>query len=126
MPAALADQMRLRGVVLEMPRYFFHVRRGDVTVFDREGVELTGIAEAAREAARSGDARLRRDAENSARPRRWRESSSKKDGAPSWSCHSAVDAQRVNRRCGVGARNDIVLLDGAGRALGWSRSRLWA
>ena len=27
-------------------RYCFHVRRGDVTVFDREGVELTGIAEA--------------------------------------------------------------------------------
>jgi hypothetical protein len=31
-----------------MPRYFFHVRRGGLTVFDREGVELAGIAEAAR------------------------------------------------------------------------------
>jgi Domain of unknown function (DUF6894) len=49
-----------------MPRYFFHVRRGDVTVFDREGVELTGIAQAAREAARRGREVAARDAENSA------------------------------------------------------------
>jgi hypothetical protein len=49
-----------------MPRYFFHVRRGDVTVFDREGVELTGIAEAAGEAARRGREAAARDAENSA------------------------------------------------------------
>jgi Domain of unknown function (DUF6894) len=37
-----------------MPRYFFHVKRGGLTVFDREGVELAGIAEAAAEAARRG------------------------------------------------------------------------
>ena len=55
-----------RRCLLEMPRYFFHVRRGDVTVFDREGVELTGIAEAAGEAARRGREAAARDAENSA------------------------------------------------------------
>jgi hypothetical protein len=49
-----------------MPRYFFHLRRGDVTVFDREGVELTGIAQAAREAARRGHEVAARDAEISA------------------------------------------------------------
>jgi hypothetical protein len=52
--------------LLEMPRYFFRVRRGNVTVFDREGVELTGIAEAAREAARRGREVAARDAKNSA------------------------------------------------------------
>jgi hypothetical protein len=35
-----------------MPRYFFHVRRGHVTILDREGMELTNVAEAAKEAAR--------------------------------------------------------------------------
>ena len=37
-----------------MPRYFFHVRRGQVTVLDQEGVELTDIEAAAKEAARRG------------------------------------------------------------------------
>jgi Domain of unknown function (DUF6894) len=37
-----------------MPRYFFHVRRGGTTLFDREGVELADIEEAAAEAARRG------------------------------------------------------------------------
>jgi hypothetical protein len=37
-----------------MPRYFFHVRRGQLTVIDREGIELTDFAEVAREAARRG------------------------------------------------------------------------
>jgi len=47
MPAALGGSNTIAGRCwLEMPRYFFQVRRGDVTVFDREGVELTGIAEA--------------------------------------------------------------------------------
>jgi hypothetical protein len=35
-----------------MPRYFFNVRRGHVTILDREGIELTNVAEAAKEAAR--------------------------------------------------------------------------
>ena len=37
-----------------MPRYFFHVRRGQLTVIDREGIELSDFAEVAREAARRG------------------------------------------------------------------------
>jgi Domain of unknown function (DUF6894) len=37
-----------------MPRYFFHVRRGQLTVIDPEGIELTDVAEVAREAARRG------------------------------------------------------------------------
>jgi hypothetical protein len=36
----------------DMPRYFFHVKRGRVTVLDQEGVELTNIDDAANEAAR--------------------------------------------------------------------------
>ena len=35
-----------------MPRYYFHVRRGQLTVIDREGMELAGDIEAALEAAR--------------------------------------------------------------------------
>ena len=37
-----------------MPRYFFHVKCGGATVFDREGVELAGIEEAVAEAVRRG------------------------------------------------------------------------
>jgi hypothetical protein len=37
-----------------MPRYFFHVKRGQVTVLDQEGVELAGIEEAEQEATRLG------------------------------------------------------------------------
>ena len=37
-----------------MPRYFFHVKRGQVTVLDQEGVELADIDEAANEAVRRG------------------------------------------------------------------------
>jgi hypothetical protein len=37
-----------------MPRYFFHVKRGRVTVLDQEGAELADIDEAAKEAARRG------------------------------------------------------------------------
>jgi len=33
-----------------MQRYYFHVKRGPMTVFDREGVELLDIAEAVGEA----------------------------------------------------------------------------
>jgi hypothetical protein len=35
-------------------RYFFHVKRGQVTILDQEGVELADIREVAREAARRG------------------------------------------------------------------------
>ena len=37
-----------------MPRYYFHVRRGQVTFRDNEGVELTDLREAALEAVRRG------------------------------------------------------------------------
>ena len=58
--------MTVGRCLLEMPRYFFHVRRGTVTVLDHEGVELPGSAEAAREATRRGREVAARDAENSA------------------------------------------------------------
>ena len=35
-----------------MPRYFFHVKRGQVTVLDQEGIELANPAQAEEEAAR--------------------------------------------------------------------------
>ena len=34
-----------------MPRYFFHVRRGQMTVLDQKGIELEGIVDAEVEAA---------------------------------------------------------------------------
>ena len=34
-----------------MPRYYFHVRRGQMTVLDQEGVELAGTVDAEVEAA---------------------------------------------------------------------------
>ena len=37
-----------------MPRYFFHVKRGQVTVLDQEGVELADIVEATAEALERG------------------------------------------------------------------------
>jgi hypothetical protein len=36
----------------EVPRYYFHVKSGQLTVLDQEGVELADIANAVREAAR--------------------------------------------------------------------------
>jgi len=38
----------------EMPRYFFHLKRGRVTILDQEGVVLPDIDEALKEAARRG------------------------------------------------------------------------
>ena len=38
-----------------MPRYFLHVKRGQVTVLDQEGVELPDIAAAEREATRRAE-----------------------------------------------------------------------
>ena len=37
-----------------MPRYFFHVRRGQMTILDQDGLELADVAAAAREAIRRG------------------------------------------------------------------------
>ena len=37
---------------LRMQRYYFHVERGPMTVFDREGIELPDIAQAVGEATR--------------------------------------------------------------------------
>ena len=37
-----------------MPRYYFHVRRGQLTVIDQQGMELASDIEAAQEAARRG------------------------------------------------------------------------
>jgi len=37
-----------------MPRYYFHIKRGQVVVLDREGLELSGMAEADKEATRRG------------------------------------------------------------------------
>jgi hypothetical protein len=36
----------------EMPQYFFHVKRSQVTVLDQEGIELPNSAQAEEEAAR--------------------------------------------------------------------------
>ena len=40
--------------MLEVPRYYFHIRRGRATVLDRDGVDLADVEEAAAEAARRG------------------------------------------------------------------------
>jgi len=37
-----------------MPRYYFHVRRGQMTVVDHEGIELADNIEAVQEAERRG------------------------------------------------------------------------
>ena len=34
-----------------MPRYYFHVRRGQITILDHEGIEFAGGADAEAEAA---------------------------------------------------------------------------
>jgi hypothetical protein len=38
-----------------MPRYYFHVRRGQVTVLDHEGLELTHYADAELEVAQRAE-----------------------------------------------------------------------
>jgi hypothetical protein len=45
-----------------VPRYYFHVRRGQCTVIDQEGVELANEIEAALEAARRSRAIATSDA----------------------------------------------------------------
>lgn len=44
-----------------MPRYYFHVKRGQLTVLDHEGVELLDLAEAEQEALRRGQEIVARD-----------------------------------------------------------------
>ena len=38
----------------EMPRYFFHVKRGQVIVLDQDGIALPSLEDAAKEAMRRG------------------------------------------------------------------------
>jgi hypothetical protein len=45
-----------------MSRYFFHLRRGQVTVLDREGVELASVEDAAKEAGKRAQAIASKDA----------------------------------------------------------------
>jgi hypothetical protein len=45
-----------------MPRFYFHVKNGQVTVLDHEGVEFADEQEAAKEAARRGGEIARRSA----------------------------------------------------------------
>src|SRR5215813_10621357 len=43
-----------KGRSYQMPRYYFHVRRGQMTVVDQEGIELADNSEAVQEAERRG------------------------------------------------------------------------
>jgi hypothetical protein len=45
-----------------MSRYFFHLRRGQVTVLDREGIELASIEDAAKEAGKRAQVIASKDA----------------------------------------------------------------
>jgi hypothetical protein len=47
--------------VVRMPRYYFHIKRGQVTILDHEGAELFDLAEAEKEAVRRGRAIVTRD-----------------------------------------------------------------
>ena len=60
-PVALDEMRRRRAqrrftdeLFGEMPRYFFHVKRGQVTVLDQDGIELPSLEDAAKEAMRRG------------------------------------------------------------------------
>jgi hypothetical protein len=46
---------------LQMPHYFFHIKRGQVTILDQEGIELADTAEAEREATRRARELLSKD-----------------------------------------------------------------
>jgi len=37
-----------------MPRYYFHIKRGQVVMLDQEGLEFSGMAVADKEATRRG------------------------------------------------------------------------
>ena len=49
-----------------MPRYFFHVKQGELTVHDQKGLELANIEEAAQEATRRGREIAAREGRNAA------------------------------------------------------------
>ena len=53
---------QLPNSISEMPRYFFHLKRGQVTILDQEGLALADIEEAAAEAERRGREIAARDA----------------------------------------------------------------
>jgi len=48
------SSIALDGNGSDMPRYFFHVKRGQVTVLDQQGIELAGLSEATAEALERG------------------------------------------------------------------------
>ena len=52
LPPAARFSVPWRGGVPKMPRYFFHVKRGQMTVLDQEGIELADVAEAEIEVVR--------------------------------------------------------------------------
>jgi hypothetical protein len=61
----MEDRMRVDQVpnsISQMPRYFFHLKRGQITILDQEGVALPDIDEAVKEAARRGREIARRGA----------------------------------------------------------------
>ena len=49
-----------------MPRYYFHIKRGQLTLLDHEGAELVSLDEAAKEAVRRGRDAVAREAAHSA------------------------------------------------------------
>jgi hypothetical protein len=56
---AFSDQIQANSVAREIrcsevPRYYFHIRRGRATILDHEGTDLANDQEAAREARRLG------------------------------------------------------------------------
>jgi hypothetical protein len=48
----------------EVPRYFFHAKRGQVTILDQEGIDLGNATQAEEEAARRAQQCLADDARN--------------------------------------------------------------
>ena len=63
------DQEPFRRVALgtrcpEVPRYYFHIKRGRATVLDHVGFDLASLEEAAREAVRRGRATASADGLN--------------------------------------------------------------
>jgi hypothetical protein len=51
-------------MLLTMGRYFFHVKRGQMTILDQVGIQLTDLEQALAEAARRGQAIAAREALN--------------------------------------------------------------
>jgi len=52
-----------------MPRYFFHIKRGQVTVLDQDGVDLINSAQAEEEAARRAQEIVAREGATAAKDR---------------------------------------------------------